>query len=114
MAAPVLSAARGPKLTCSFLALSKKSRFWLVPATIDPGFDVSFGAAGDEDWYRIVAQTTGDLDIRVLFHQQGSLANGRAGLPGDGNLDIALYDNDGVITGFPTGGAIAGVGTFGA
>src|SRR5439155_12330274 len=84
-----------------------------VDPTIDPGFDIPFGAAGDEDWYRIVAQTTGDLDIRVLFRQQGSLANGRDGLPGDGNLDIALYDNDGVITGFPTGGAIAGVGTFG-
>ena len=60
-------------------------------------------ASGDEDWYRIVAQTTGDLDIRVFFKQQGPLANGRTGLPGSGNLDIALYDIDGIITGFPTG-----------
>src|SRR5207302_4609138 len=85
-----------------------------VDPTIDPGFDVTFGAAGDEDWYRIVAQTTGDLDIRVLFKQQGPLANGRAGLPGNGNLDIALYDSDGVTVAFPGGGAIAGVGTFGS
>ncbi|MBW8883414.1 MAG: hypothetical protein JF612_01270, partial [Planctomycetia bacterium] len=85
-----------------------------VDPTIDPGFDATFGAAGDEDWYRIVAQTTGDLDIRVFFKQQGPLTNGRAGLPGNGNLDIALYDIDGIVTGFPTGGAIAGVGTFGS
>ena len=38
----------------------------------------------------------------------------RAGLPGNGNLDIAVYDLDGIITGFPTGGAIGGVGTFGS
>src|SRR5207244_6890128 len=29
-----------------------------IDRTIDPGFDVPFGAAGDEDWYRIVAQST--------------------------------------------------------
>src|SRR4029079_14641195 len=85
-----------------------------VDPTIDPGFDVPFGAPGDEDWYRAVAQTTGDLDIRVCFKQQGPLANGRAGLPANGNLDIAVYDIDGIITGFPTGGAIGGVGTFGS
>ena len=94
------SSARGPTIN--------------VDPTIDPGFDLPFGAAGDEDWYRVVAQTTGDLDIRVFFRQQGTLSNNRAGLPGNGNLDIAVYDLDGIITGFPTGGAIAGVGTFGS
>ncbi len=78
-----------------------------VDPTIDPGADALFGLPGDEDWYRIVPQFNGDLDIRVFFRQQGLLANGRAGLPGDGNLDIALYDADGSPV------EIAGTGTFG-
>ena len=82
--------------------------------TIDPGFDAAFGAAGDEDWYRIVAQFTGDLDIRVFFEGQGTLGNLRAGLPGDGNLDIALYDSNGLV-GPPAqvAGSIAGETAFG-
>ncbi len=78
-----------------------------VDPTIDPGFDPGFGVAGDEDWYRVVAQFTGDLDFRVFFRQQGPLANGRAGLPGDGNLEIAVYDADGLPA------EIAGTGAFG-
>jgi hypothetical protein len=78
-----------------------------IDPTIDPGFDALFGAPGDEDWYRVVAQHTGDLDFRVFFRQQGLLANGRAGLPGDGNLEIAVYDGDATPT------LIAGTGAFG-
>ena len=78
-----------------------------VDPTIDPGADALFGLPGDEDWYRIVPQFNGDLDIRVFFRQQATLTNGRAGLPGDGNLDIALYDADGLPV------EIAGTGAFG-
>jgi Ca2+-binding RTX toxin-like protein len=83
-----------------------------VDPTIDPGADpaiVGFDLPGDEDWYRIVAQSTGDLDIRVFHLPQGTLPNGRAGLPGDGNLDIAVYDIDGL----PLTSPIAGTGVFG-
>ncbi|MDX1946758.1 MAG: DUF4394 domain-containing protein, partial [Pirellulaceae bacterium] len=89
-----------------------------VDPTIDPGFDATFNSAGDEDWYRVVAQYTGDLDIRVFFSQYAGYTdvNGlvRPGLPGNGNLDIAVYDINGLTTAFPAGGAIAGVGTFGS
>jgi len=78
-----------------------------IDPTIDPGADALFGLPGDEDWYRVVPQFNGDLDIRVFFRQQGLLANGRAGLPGNGDLDIALYDADGAPV------AIAGTGLFG-
>jgi hypothetical protein len=82
-----------------------------VEAVIDPGADIPFNMPGDEDWYRIVAEVTGTLDIQVYFRQQGTLANGRAGLPGDGNLDIALYDADGLVNGVAA--PIAGTGAFG-
>ncbi|MEX2174318.1 MAG: dockerin type I domain-containing protein, partial [Pirellulaceae bacterium] len=86
-----------------------------VDPTIDPGVDsagTGFDLPGDEDWYRIVAQHTGDLDIRVFHRIQGSLANGRAGLPGGGNLDIALYDADG-LSAPATPFIVAGGGSFG-
>lgn len=51
---------------------------------------------GDEDWYRVVANQTGVLDIGVRFHVTSvSLANGRAGLPGGGDLAVDLYDASG-------------------
>ncbi len=66
-----------------------------IDPVIDPGPDAVFGVGGDEDWYRLVAEQTGTLDIRVFFRLQPTLANGRLGLPGNGNLDIAVYDLDG-------------------
>ena len=66
-----------------------------VDPTIDPaGFD-TFGIPGDEDWYQLTPSETGTLDIQVFFEEVGQRANGRDGLPGDGNLDIAVYDADG-------------------
>ncbi|HUG70935.1 MAG TPA: dockerin type I domain-containing protein [Pirellulaceae bacterium] len=94
--------------TATFLGANQTTN---LDATIDPGVDVPFGTPGDEDWYRVVAETTGTLDFQVYFRQRGTLANGRAGLPGDGNLDIAVYDADGLVNGVPL--AIAGNGTFG-
>ncbi|MBN2217139.1 MAG: hypothetical protein JW719_07165 [Pirellulales bacterium] len=77
-----------------------------VDPTIDPGGDAPFSLPGDTDWYRVVATQTGTLDFQVYFDQIATLANGRAGLPGDGDLDIAVYDVDGTpIAGFGTNDA---------
>jgi len=75
-------------------------------ATIDPGpilnpFGDGQDIPSDQDWYRVVAEVTGTLDFRVFFTQIGTLASGRPGLPGNGNLDIQVIDAAGnVITGF--------------
>jgi len=96
------------RVNATFLGANQTTN---VDPVIDPGTDVPFGTPGDEDWYRIVAEVTGTLDIQLYFRQQGTLANGRAGLPGDGNLEIALYDADGLVNGAVA--PIAGTGTFG-
>ncbi|MBC8353053.1 MAG: hypothetical protein H8E66_13740, partial [Planctomycetes bacterium] len=80
-----------------------------VDPTIDPAglvnpFGDGFDIPGDSDWYRIEAVTTGTIDVQVLF-EEIALIGTRPGLPGDGNLDIELYDIDGTL--------IAGNGTFG-
>ena len=75
--------------------------------TIDPGVD-DLGAPADEDWYEFVAVTTGTLDLQVFFESQGTLANGRSGLPGNGNLDIDVYDGAGnLMTGFGSNESVA-------
>ena len=63
--------------------------------TIDPAGFSDFGFPGDEDWYQFSPSETGTLDIHVYFEQIETLANGRDGLPGGGNLDIAVFDADG-------------------
>lgn len=65
-----------------------------VDPTIDPG-PGPLGNPGDEDFFQFVAAETGTLDYQVYFHPRPSLANGRNGLPGDGNLQIDVYDSDG-------------------
>ncbi|MGE0755831.1 MAG: Ig-like domain-containing protein [Pirellulaceae bacterium] len=67
-------------------------------------FQDAFDVAGDNDWYRVEAIVNGTLDIRVFFDEIGSIGT-RPGLPGNGNLDVELYDADGT--------RIAGHGTFG-
>jgi hypothetical protein len=77
-----------------------------VDPTIDPGADPIFGFPGDEDWYRVVAETTGVLDFQVYFRQVGTLPSGRPGLPNAGNLDIQVTDAAGnVVAGFGTNDA---------
>ncbi len=62
------------------------------PARLDP-----FGEPlpGDEDWYRYEAERTGTLKFELQFDPIGPLANGAAGLPGDGQLRVDLYADDG-------------------
>ena len=76
-----------------------------VDPTIDPGPDLPFNVPGDQDWYRFVAAETGVLDLQVYFEHIGTLANGRAGLPGDGDVDISVTDAAGNLIAASTGTA---------
>jgi len=57
----------------------------------------SWSVPGDEDWYEYRATATGTFTFNVLFHEVGTLGNGRAGLPGDGDLDAQLYNANGAL-----------------
>lgn len=46
----------------------------------------------DEDWYRFRAPFGSTFTIDLLFDKVGELANGEDGLPGDGDLEIEVYD----------------------
>ena len=73
-----------------------------IGATVDPGailnpFGDGFDIAGDEDWFKVQAQVSGTLDFQTLFDEIGTLSSGRPGLPGNGDLDIYVYDADGTL-----------------
>ena len=73
----------------------------LVWPTIDPPaltnpFAIGVNLPGDEDWYRWIAPKTGTFRFQLDFQPIGTLSNGQPGLPGDGNLEIALFDAAGV------------------
>jgi Ca2+-binding RTX toxin-like protein len=73
-----------------------------LTATIDPGailnpFGDGMDIAGDEDWFKVQAQVSGTLDFQTLFDEIGTLPSGRPGLPGNGDLDIYVYDADGTL-----------------
>ncbi len=66
--------------------------------TIDPGAVIApFAVPGDEDWYDFRPQATGTFAVKILFDIQGTLANGRAGLPGSGDMNLDIYDANGVL-----------------
>ncbi len=72
-------------------------------ATIDPGVATNAFGAGqslpaDEDWYKVdeVAHT-GTYLFDLDFQSIGTLPNGRAGLPGSGNLMVSVYDSTGTL-----------------
>ncbi len=76
-----------------------------VDPTIDPGpvsdpFGIGQDLPGDSDFYTFEAQVTGTFDFQVFFEQIGTLANGRAGLPSNGDIDIILLDADGTPIAF--------------
>jgi hypothetical protein len=77
-----------------------------VDPTIDPGVG-PLGVPADVDWYRVEAKMSGTLDFQVFFPQVATLANGRAGLPGNGDLSIGVFDADGqaIAAGFGTNDA---------
>lgn len=82
---------------------------------IDPGAVVSpFAVPGDEDWYDFRPQATGTFAVKILFDTVSTLSNGRAGLPGNGELSLDIYDATGALitSGSTTGGGK--VATFGA
>ena len=67
-----------------------------VDPTIDPGgLVLPFPVPGDNDFFQFVAQETGTLDLQLYFEPIGTLANGRAGLPADGELLATVLDSDG-------------------
>ena len=66
-----------------------------VDPTIDPAGG-PFGIPGDRDYFQFVAQETGTLDFQLYFEPIGTLANGQPGLPGNGELNATVFDNDGV------------------
>ncbi len=74
-----------------------------VDPTIDPGGIDLFNIPGDNDFYKFVAAETGTLDFQVYFDEVSTLANGRPGLPGDGALNVELYDSDGLPASIGTG-----------
>lgn len=69
-----------------------------VDPTIDPpGFSFHVGdvenpeiitVPGDQDWYRFTAEKTGTLSFQVYFKTLASL-------PGQGNLNVEIYDGEG-------------------
>lgn len=64
---------------------------------IDPGGDPTLlgGLPGDEDWYQFTPTKTSTYRFDVLFKQILTVPSGRPGLPGGGDLDIAIYDSAG-------------------
>ena len=69
---------------------------------IDPGgnpdaFGPGDGTPGDEDWYQFRSPKIGTFRFDVLFTPLDTVPSGRQGLPGDGLLDAAVYDQDGVL-----------------
>ena len=77
-----------------------------VDPTIDPGGINFFNIPGDNDFYQFVAADTGTLDFQVYFDQIAALANGRAGLPGNGDLNVEIYDSDGLPAAIGAGTAL--------
>ena len=56
-----------------------------------PGWGEHRFVVADEDYFRVVAKTTGIMDFQVYFHGYGAL------LPGGGDLDIRVLDADGTV-----------------
>ncbi len=75
--------------------------------TIDPGALVTpFPVNGDEDWYEFRPAATGTFQVKILFDLLPTLADGRPGLPGNGDLNLDIYDANGVLitSGVPVSG----------
>ena len=74
-------------------------------ASIFPNYQEFPGVPSDNDYYRVVAQTTGTLDFQVYFQLFDPTL-----LPGGGNLNLEVLDGNGnVIASAP--GTLGAVGT---
>ncbi len=69
----------------------------VVGASIDPGPNLVVGAPQDADYFRVETLIDGKLNFNVYFDQLGTLSNGRAGLPGNGDLNIQVLDASGNV-----------------
>jgi hypothetical protein len=66
--------------------------------TIEPGAVASPDpVAGDEDWYEFRPTLTTTYQVKILFDRIPTLSNGRAGLPGTGDLSLDIYDANGAL-----------------
>lgn len=68
-----------------------------VDPTIDPSGDPTFGLPGDQDTFRLQALKTGLFDIQALFRQIATVASGRPGLPGNGDLTVDVLNAAGTL-----------------
>ena len=82
-----------------------------VHPTIDPGGLLNpFGdvppqnVPGDQDWYQFTAPKTSTFQFNLLFETIAALANGRPGLPGNGALQLELFQA-------AAGGGLTPIGT---
>lgn len=73
-----------------------------------------FAVGGDEDWYEFRPTKTGLFSVKELFDKVPTLANGRPGLPGDGDLNLDIYDANGVLIVSGTATSDGKIATFGA
>jgi hypothetical protein len=67
------------------------------PGIFPGAVTTSFSTNGDEDWYEFRPTGTNTFQIKVLFDKVSTLANGRAGLPGNGDLSLDIYDANGTL-----------------
>ncbi len=55
------------------------------------------GVPGDADWFRFRPGKIGTFRVEALFQEINTLANGRAGLPGGGDLSLEVYRANGTL-----------------
>jgi hypothetical protein len=77
--------------------LSRVPAFPTSPTIDSAAITLPAAAGGDEDWYQFLPQQTGTYNISIIFRTIGTLANGRAGLPGSGNLTLDIFDATGTL-----------------
>jgi len=72
---------------------------------VDPGAfgTPPFNLPGDEDWYEFRPLATNTFQVKIVFDRVLTLANGRPGLPGDGELSLEIRDAFGnlIVAGTP-------------
>ncbi len=83
---------------------------------IDPAGIPGFNLPGDNDFYVFRPQATGTYQVGILFKTLATLANGRPGLPGNGDLNLEIYDANGnlITTGTANSDGSGKTATFAA